>query len=140
LGKRISRSQSQDLTIKPGHSGFTGSVIILVDSDTASAAELAARNLQISKKAVVIGDLTSGRVNQGRLIPGKIGARFVLPFAVSVTTAKLVMPDGEELEGRGVIPDIRCVPTQEDLARELSPCLDQALALAKKTLLPQGAP
>ena len=54
---------------------------MLVDSDTASGAELAARYLQLSGKAVILGDLTSGMVNEGHLIPEKIGAGFVMPFA-----------------------------------------------------------
>ena len=138
LAKKVSRFQSQDWMIKPGNSGFSGSVIVLVDSDTASAAELAARYLQLSHKATILGDLTSGMVNQGHIVEGKIGARFVLAFAVVVTSARLVMPNGEELEGHGVIPDVGCVPTQEDLVREVDTCLDQGIALAKRALPQPG--
>ncbi len=134
LARRVSRSQSQDWMIKPRNSEFRGSIVVLVDSDTASAAELAARYLQLSHKAVVLGDRTSGMVNEGHIIQEKIGARFVMPFAAVVTSAKLVMPNGEELEGRGVIPDAQCVPTQEDLFGDLDSCLDRAVALAKKSL------
>jgi C-terminal processing protease CtpA/Prc len=134
LAKRVMRSESQDLIIKPRNSGFRGSTIVLVDSDSASAAESVARYLQLSHKAVVVGDLTSGMVNEGHLVEGKIGARFVLPFAVMVTSAKLVMTNGEELEGHGVTPDVSCVPTEEDLVRQADPCLERALSLAKKSL------
>jgi C-terminal processing protease CtpA/Prc len=137
LARRVSRSPIQDVAIKPGKSGFSSSIIIMVDSDTGSAAELAARHLQASHKATVMGDVTSGTVNEGRIIPEKIGAQFVMPFAVVVTQAKLVLPDGEELEGRGVIPDVRCLPTPEELAREVDSCLDRAVDLASKSL-PQG--
>jgi len=133
LGKVVSRSQSQDWVIKPRTSGFHGAIIVLVDSDSASAAELAARFLQMFHGATILGDLTSGMVNRGRVIEEKIGAGFVMPFATVVTSAKLVMPSGEELEGRGVIPDIKCVPTREDLVHGADPCLDQALAFAKKS-------
>jgi carboxyl-terminal processing protease len=135
LAKKVLRSQSENLTIKPQYTGFDGSIVILVDSDSASAAELAARHLQLNHKAFVIGDRTSGKVNEGHVISEKIGARFVMPFAVVVTEAKLVMPNGEELEGRGVIPDYLCVPTPEDLQERRDPCLDRAIALAKKTLV-----
>jgi carboxyl-terminal processing protease len=133
LARRVSRSETQDLTIKPRNSGFRGSIIVLVDSDTASAAELATRYLQLSHKAVVVGDVTSGMVSQGRVIQEKIGARWVMSFATVVTTAKLVMPNGEELEGRGVVPDVPCLPSPEDLVRGVDPCLDKAIALAKGT-------
>jgi tricorn protease len=135
LAKKGLRSQSEDITIKSEHSGFDGSIVALVDSDSASAAELAARHLQLNYKALVIGDRTSGKVNEGYLIPEKIGARFVMPFAVVVTDAKLVMPDGGELEGHGVVPDDQCVPAPEDLQQRRDPCLDRAVALAKKALL-----
>jgi C-terminal processing protease CtpA/Prc len=114
--------------------------VVLVDSDSASAAELAARHLQVNYKALVIGDRTSGKVNEGHVIPERIGARFVMPFAVVVTDAKLVMPNGEELEGRGVVPDSQCVPTPEDLQQRRDPCLDRAIALAKATLQEKPPP
>jgi len=136
LAKRVSRSQSQDVMVNPRNSGFGGSTVVLVDSDTASGAELAARYLQLSGKAVILGDLTSGMVNEGHIIPEKIGAGFVMPFATMVTSAQLVMPNGEELEGRGVIPDERCVPTAQEIIQGADPCLAKALALAKKQLLP----
>jgi len=136
LAKRILRSSSQNMEIKPAHSGFHGPIIVLVDSETASAGELAASHLQLNHKAIVLGDLTSGKVNEGRVIREKIGAQFVTPFAVVVTDAKLVLPSGEELEGRGIVPDVKCVPTSDDLVRNLDPCLDQALSLARKTLSP----
>jgi carboxyl-terminal processing protease len=133
LMKRVFRSRTEDEVIKPQQSGFSGSVIVLVDSDSASAAELAARHLQLTYKAQVIGDNTAGKVNDGYVIREKIGARFITPFAVSVTDAKLVMPDGGELEGHGVVPDIYCLPTADDLVKQRDPCLDQALDLATKS-------
>jgi len=133
LAKRFARSQAQEVGIKPRNSRFHGSITILVDSDTGSAAELAARHLQLSHKAVVVGDVTSGAVNEGHIIEEKVGAQFVMPFAVVVTHAKLVMPTGEELEGHGVVPDLKCVPSTEDLVRNRDGCLDQALSLAKQS-------
>ena len=135
LAKKVSRSQSQDWMVNPRNSGFSGSTIVLVDSDTASGGELAARYLQLSRKAVVLGDLTSGMVNEGHLIREKIGAGFVMPFATMVTSSQLVMPNGEELEGRGVIPDEKCVPTAQEIIEGADPCLAKALALAKTQLL-----
>jgi C-terminal processing protease CtpA/Prc len=139
LAKRTLRSGTQDVGIKPRKSDFHGTITILVDSDTGSAAELAARHLQLSHKAVVVGDVTSGAVNEGHIIQEKVGAQFMMPFAVVVTHAKLVMPNGEELEGRGVIPDVKCVPTPEDLARNSDVCLEQALNLAKTSATPTAA-
>ena len=135
LSKRISKSRSEDIRIIPRYSGFGGSIFVLVDSDSGSAAEESTRHLQMVHKALVVGDKTAGKVNEGRFFPGKIGAQFLMPFGVVVTEAKLVMPDGTELEGHGVIPDLECIPTAEDLRQQLDPCLDQAIALARKSLL-----
>jgi len=133
LGRRVSRSPTQDVAIKARNSGFRGSITILVDSDTGSAAELATRHLQLAHKALVVGDVTSGAVNEGHIIQEKLGAQFVMPFAVVVTHAKLVLPSGEELEGRGVVPDVKCLPTPEDQSRDVDTCLDQAVAPAVKS-------
>lgn len=135
LMKRVLRSQTQDEIIKPQQSGFDGSIIVLVDSGSASAAELAARHLQLTYKAEVVGDNTAGKVNDGHVLREKIGSEFIMPFAVVVTDAKLVMPDGGELEGHGVTPDLYCVPTAQDLMEQRDPCLEQALALAKKSAI-----
>jgi carboxyl-terminal processing protease len=131
LAKRISRSQTYDLEIRPRNTEFHGSITVLVDSHTGSAAELAARHLQLSHKAIVVGDVTSGAVNEGHIIQEKIGAAFVMPFAVVVTDAKLVLPNGEELEGHGVIPDVKCLPTPSDLTGNVDSCLDEAISRAK---------
>lgn len=131
LMKRVLRSQTEDEIIKPQQSGFDGSIIVLVDSDSASAAELAARHLQLTYRARVVGDNTAGKVNDGHVLREKIGAGFIMPFALVVTDAKLVMPDGGELEGHGVVPDVYCVPTAQDLVRQRDPCLEQALTLAR---------
>jgi C-terminal processing protease CtpA/Prc len=112
LMRRVFRSRTEDEFIKPQQSGFSGSIIVLVDSDSGSAAELAARHLQLTYKAQVVGDSTSGKVNDGYVLREKIGSRFIMPFEVVVTDAKLVMPDGGELEGHGVVPDVKCVPTR----------------------------
>ncbi len=50
LAKKVSRSQCQDWMINPRNSGFRGSTIVMVDSDTASAAELVACYLQLLVK------------------------------------------------------------------------------------------
>jgi carboxyl-terminal processing protease len=132
LVRRVFRSRTEDEVIEPQQSGFSGSVIVLVDSDSGSAAELAARHLQLTYKAPVVGDNTAGKVNDGYVLREKIGARFITPFAVVVTDAKLVLPDGGELEGHGVVPDVKCIPTAQDLLQQRDPCLDQALDLARQ--------
>lgn len=134
LARRTSRTAAEDVTIKPRNSGFKGAIVVLIDSGTSSAAELAAHYLRSHNKAQIVGDVSSGMVNEGRFISEKIGAGFVLPFAVVVTEAKLVMQDGSEIEGRGVIPNTECILAADDLRKQKDPCLEQALGVARKTV------
>ncbi len=64
-----------------------------------------------------------------------------MPYAIQIAVGRVVFPDGEELEHKGVTPDEFCVPTGEDLRKEHDPCLIKALALArKKAGLPDQVP
>jgi C-terminal processing protease CtpA/Prc len=89
------------------------------------------RDLQIRKRAVVIGDNSSGRVNLAQIFWEKVGAFDMVAFGTEIAVAKVVMEDGEELENRGVKPDEFCIPTAQDLRQEKHPCLNRALELAR---------
>lgn len=128
------RKKTEPLKIKPRHPTLKMPLVVLVDSETASAGEMFARHFQRTGRAVVIGDTTSGRVNTARIFPHKHGADVVVPYAVEVAVGRLVFAGGEELEGRGVVPDQRCVPSEDDLREERDPCLDLAKSLARKAL------
>src|SRR5690242_240995 len=84
-----------------GDSGFKGRLIVLVDSDSASASEVLARVVQLEKRGTVIGDRTSGKVMRSRLYPHQIGLETVVFYGFSVTDADLVMSDGRGREGWG---------------------------------------
>ncbi len=120
---------------------FTGKVIVLVDSRSASASEVTARLLQLTSRGSVLGDRTMGAVMRGRgeqltILAG--GANAIL-YGVSVTVADLVMPDGGRLEGTGVTPDEFLLPTAADLATGRDPVLARALALAGAPIDPAQA-
>lgn len=120
---------------------FTGKVIILVDSRSASASEIAARLLQLTGRGTVLGDRTMGAVMRGRgeqLTILARGANAIL-YGVSVTVADLVMPDGGRLERTGVMPDELLLPTPADLAAGRDPVLARALTLAGAPLDPTRA-
>jgi C-terminal processing protease CtpA/Prc len=105
-----------------------------VDSHSGSAAEIVARVLQMQNRATVVGDLTAGKVNRAEMFGGRGGSIYSIPFGVAITVSRAVLPDGSELEGRGVRPDEMCVPTDEDLRLARDPCLDKALSLARRTI------
>jgi len=49
------------------------------------------------------------------------------------------MPDGSELEDNGVIPDVKCLPTENDLREGNDPCLKKALQLAREAAQPNAS-
>jgi C-terminal processing protease CtpA/Prc len=128
------RKKDEDLKIKPRGPSITGPMYILVDSESASAAEMFARHFQRTGHAVVIGDKTSGRVNAARFFPEQIGQDTVVPFGVEVAVGQVTFPDGKQLEGTGVTPDKMCLPTSENLRDEEDPCLSMALSMAREKL------
>jgi carboxyl-terminal processing protease len=122
-----------------GDSRFKGNLMVLVDSESGSAAEVFASVIQSEKRGTVLGDRTSGKVMRSRLYPHQIGLETIVIYAVSVTDADLIMPDGKSLEGPGVSPDQVLLPTGEDLRAQKDTVLARAVAAAGGNLDPVEA-
>jgi len=122
-----------------GDKAFTGKIIVLVDSQSASAAELFARVMQLEKRGTVLGDQTSGSVMEARGYDYQQGMDTVIAYGFSVTEADLIMKDGTSLEHVGVTPDQVILPTGRDLATEQDAVLAQAVELAGAKLDPAQA-
>jgi carboxyl-terminal processing protease len=124
------KKKSEPIRVKTLSPHITSPLYILLDSASASASEMFARSMQIHKRAVLIGDRSSGRVNSAQFFWQPIGSWEGVEFGTEIAVSKVVTENGEELENRGVTPDEFCVPTPEDLRTERDPCLDRALAMA----------
>ncbi len=124
---------------RPARNGFTGRLIVLVDSRSSSAAEMFARIVQIEKRGDVLGDRTAGEVMTSRLFPHSIGKGPVAVYAASITVADVRMSDGASLEKIGVEPDEIVLPRPTDLAAGRDPVLAQAIALAGGSMTPEEA-
>jgi carboxyl-terminal processing protease len=124
------RRRTEQLKIKPYSPQFPIPMVILIDSESASASEMFARHFQREKRAVVVGDTSEGAVNEALFFDHKLGADIVVFYGIEVAVGKVVFPDGEVLEKKGVTPDQMCLPTTSDLQDGKDPCLDKAVLLA----------
>jgi hypothetical protein len=84
---------------------------VLVSGSTASAAESTAYTLQAAKRAIVVGERTSGAANPGGMLPVGGG------FNVFISNSTPINPiTRTNWEGRGVQPDIS-MPVEDALER-----------------------
>ena len=113
-----------------GSGAYTGKLIVLIDSDSGSAAEIFARLVQLEKRGVVLGDVSSGKVMQSRTITYEAGVDSIYTYGISGTNADVIMSDGKSLENVGVQPDELILPTGEDLAAGRDPVMTRAIELA----------
>jgi|DewCreStandDraft_5_1066085.scaffolds.fasta_scaffold02002_13 carboxyl-terminal processing protease len=84
-------------------------LVVLVDEGTASAAELLGAALRDHGRATLVGLRTAGAVLVSVTFPLPEGA------GLSVAIARMLTPRGEELEGRGLSPDLVVDLTAADL-------------------------
>lgn len=141
ISKRIGRKPNlkpQVAKARPS-SAYKGKLIVLIDSRSASAAELFARVVQLEHRGTVLGDLSSGSVMESRFYPWHQGVDTVFTYGASITDADLIMADGKSLEHTGVTPDELILPTAEDLAQGRDPVLARAAELAGVKLDPASA-
>jgi C-terminal processing protease CtpA/Prc len=137
VGDEKTRKETKERIAKTRGGGvYKGNVIVLVDSESASAAEVFAKILQLEKRAKIIGDRTSGAVMTSRFHSMDSGIGNILPFGVSVTVGDLIMPDGKSLEKIGVTPDEVVLPTGADMATSKDPVLAHAAKLAGVEITP----
>ena len=140
IGDPVSRKETKpEIAKSRGDKVFKGKFTILVDSRSASAAEVLARVIQLEKRGTVIGDQTAGAVMTSMQFSDQVGMGRVVFYGVSITISDLIMSDGKSLEKIGVTPDAVRLPTPEDLAAGRDPVMSYAASLFGVTLDPVEA-
>jgi C-terminal processing protease CtpA/Prc len=140
VGEVKRRKETKPIVAKTrGAEAFSGKLIVLVDAQSASAAELLARVVQLEKRGTVIGDRSAGAVMRSKTHSHDLGVDVVVFFAASITDADIVMTDGKSLERVGVVPDQLMLPTARDLAAKLDPVLAYATSLTGAAITPERA-
>lgn len=103
-----------DETVHRSHNAAPNTLplAVVVDPFTASAAEVFAGCLQAHERATVIGERTYGKGTAQALVPGlaEPGARYA-------TVARVLLPGGVPLDGRGVTPDVEVTAPHAVLAK-----------------------
>ncbi len=139
IGDRVGREEHKPMVAKPRGHRFEGKLIVLIDSRSASASELFARIVQLEKRGVVVGDISSGKVMEAKRYGYQVGMETVSFYGASITDADVIMADGKSLENTGVTPDQVVLPTAADLASGRDPVLAHAAEMAGVKLSPEAA-
>ncbi|MEA2690052.1 MAG: carboxyl-terminal processing protease [Candidatus Eremiobacteraeota bacterium] len=112
-------------TAKAGVSQLDAPLAVLVDGDTASAAEIVAGAIQDDKAGTLVGARTFGK--------GLVQETFALPDggAIKMTTARYLTPAGRDIDKVGITPDVVVAQSADAHPGEpgRDPQLDRALAL-----------
>lgn len=107
-------------------------IIILLDKNSASAAELLSGALQDTKVGLVVGEKSYGKGSVQTLIP------MMHDDGLKLTIAKYYTPNGRSIDGEGIIPDVEVVlpapPPHQMYDLELDVESDPQLAKAEELL------
>src|SRR5262249_52535525 len=127
------------------HSGNSGALtlplVVLVDGDTASAAEMLAGALKENKRARLVGQTTFGkgcsqdvvRLPQQGLLGAQAHPTGPMTGAIRITVARFISPDGNPYTGRGVLPHVFAERPPEAMSDD-DPQLTVARAEAQRLL------
>ncbi|HEX3871513.1 MAG TPA: S41 family peptidase, partial [Pirellulales bacterium] len=102
---RNAGGHGDELVDKQGH---PLPMVILVNSGSASAAEIVSGCLQDWKRAIILGDTTFGKGSVQSVIPLRDGA------ALRLTTAKYYTPSHKVIHEHGITPDISVTTTEDE--------------------------
>jgi len=121
----------RDGTEKPYNAGSRRGITdlptaVLVNSGTASAAEILAGALKDYKRAPLIGEPTYGKGSVQTVRPLSDGA------ALHITTATWFTPKHTQIEGAGLPPDIAIPLTDDSIKKGIDPQLDRAIEYLNK--------
>lgn len=102
--------ERKEFTATPGQVAANAPLIVLVDGGTASASEIVAGALRDHGRARLVGSTTFGK-GSVQLIH-----EFADQSSLHVTNAQWLTPDGSQISGRGLAPDVALGEGEDALA------------------------
>src|SRR5579859_7774143 len=122
--------------VSGSHPAPTIPMVVLVDANSASAAEITAGSLQVHKRAELVGTVTFGKGSVQEDFPLSDGAD------IHLTIKRWYLPDGTTIDHKGLTPDVTVtLPNSSDEFDVLQPGLGYAKDAqlnAALSLLPPG--
>ena len=129
------RRGQQDYTSTAGNTATNLPMVVLVDGEAASAAEVLAVALRDNQRAKLIGTATFGKGSVQKVLAfttaEEIDPESGKPIpraALRITLARLIAPSGNPITGVGVTPD-QLIPMRE---RQTEAAFEQARELARR--------
>jgi carboxyl-terminal processing protease len=119
--EKLKGDEEQVFEAQPGGVAPDVPLVVLVNRGSASASEIVAGAIQDSGRGTVLGEQTFGK------------GTVQIPHALSngselrVTIAEWLTPNGKQIDGEGIVPDVYVERTQEDFVEGLDPQLEQAI-------------
>ncbi|HDJ99790.1 MAG TPA: peptidase S41, partial [Firmicutes bacterium] len=103
-------------------------LVVLIDENTASAAEILSGAIKDRNVGTLIGTKTYGK--------GVIQTIFSLSdgYGLKLTTERYLTPNLYSLDKKGIEPDIEVKYTDEDLKKGIDPQLNKALEVIKEKI------
>jgi len=109
-------------------------IVIIQDEFSASGSELFAAALQEHGRALVVGTQSFGKGTVNHAVELSNGG------AVYVSIARWLTPDGNQIEGRGITPDIPITLTLEDIEGQRDVAIFRAINVLRGEPIPEPAP
>jgi carboxyl-terminal processing protease len=136
VGTQISRRGKSVLSITPMPNNYKGKLVVLVDEQSVSAAEIFSAGMQENGRALVVGDRSAGEALPSLTQTLPTGAVFLYPIA------NFQSPKGNFLEGKGVEPNVQIQLNRQELLAGKDAQLETAISYIKENnqLIPKLTP